>query len=687
MNQAYETLLNQVETMGGRKLSEFEDIKSLAAALREYSSAEQALRYKKSEMDRLSAARVNRMPHTAPRITGRTKPERKITEIGVGKYALTVLASVLILGAVCVFLALLWPSIPDFVKYVLLLAIGVGLELLGAQRARNFSMRPFWLGVSGLGSAILFLDVTAGGMLFGLYGGLLSVILVLAWCGVAFYLGRMAGSGAGLAMYEIIAYIGACIAVLMAGAAYGGGAEISWICFGLSACVGVMGYLDYIRSEKPVRCWILAAYLCIAGACVYFQYDDMYNTAAGLCAGILCAVALAVSSRSKLDSDVLIQLLAYTFQAGLMLDYFDGWAGAGYGHAFGLLVMCVLCIGGNGWYHMGISASAFIAVGHISSAMSESFGMSCWPYLFGPGLAVSAVGFALSMGSKRSRAGAAAFWLACAIGACSAYYPNVIYGAVLLAILACPMAMYWRACNYDGSWFSEPWDKLALYILPALCVSPLTRSLSRLWSDGFQPDPVPFIIALAGLYLYFNNEMAGRDTSFRIECVWRAGRAAAFGLMCSCGFIAGSFGESEFIPTLIVTAGIVMSLAFNVYLLGLSIGTGAGIWACGLANLCLGLLFSLWDLNTGAVLSVAGILLAAGCLWLGFSFQLKRLRLGGLAGAVLWSVKLGLFDIANGTAMGAAGGLLLAGLICLGMSLAYNKLGRMLESGGEDRDP
>ncbi|MCM1297661.1 MAG: hypothetical protein NC311_19160 [Muribaculaceae bacterium] len=543
-------------------------------------------------------------------------------------------------------------------------------------------MRPFWLGVSALGSGVLFLDITIGAMLFGLYGGTLSLILVLAWCGMAFWLGRRFGPASGAMVYNIIAYIGACMAILLAGAMGGDDPATSGMCMALGLAVGAAGHMLALRAGKNHRAWIATAYLCIAALCLYFpQHDRDYNAWAGFCAGALCAAGLWMSSRRRMDTKYIFQLLVYTAQGSLLLNFLSGWAGDGAGHAFGLLVLCALCLGAGGWYYAGMAAPAYIAVEYISETMSECFSWSPWPYLIGPMLGIAALGLSLSLGDKRPRAGAAAFWAACLFLIRGRYDVGPVFAVVFVLTLLCAVVLYWQVCDIKKCWFIEKWDKLFLYMLPGMCLEPLADCFIVPLQVSVLPRPAPVLISLAGLYLYFNNEMAGQETDIKLDCAWRALRIAAFSTMLGYGVAAMSTGFVPIPAKITITIGILISIAFNIYLLALSIDKNAGVWACALANFGLLWLFGLWGLGQGAALSVLGILLAAACLYGGFRLKLKRLRLGGLAGAILWSVKLGLFDISNGTALGAAGGLLLAGLVCLGMSLAYNKLGRILEEG------
>lgn len=669
----------EADRLGAMDPAEFKDIRSLAEALRAYSRAAAAADDYEARAARQAAAAPP--AYTAPPHAGqpaRQRPgKRPLSEAAIGKYAFTVLASVLILGAAAVFLALLWPAMPDAAKYLVLLATGGGLEVSGAYRARNRAMRPFWLGVSALGSGILFLDVAVGGTLFGLYGTVLSGALVFCWCGLAFALGRRAAPMAGAWVYDLTAYAGACMSAVLAGAAYGPDGLSTWISAVLAGCVGLAGYMNYRRSGRAWRCWAMAVYSQAAAAALYFfQYGHGDNPTAALCAGALCAAGLLALSRKCMDGNFFPQLLAYTAQACALSQYLAEWAGDGAGHAFSLLAMAAILIGANGWYPMGIAAPAFIACGYVMSAMAGPLpaAWSPWPYLIGPALGLAAMGLALSKGQKRWRAAGAAFWLANAWAALHISGITALPAAVLVIILLCGVAAYGGTCGYRNCWFDEPWDKLLLHALPGVFLEPLVAA-------GVLPRPVPALAALAGLYLYFNNEMMGKEPDIRLEYVWRGARAAAFSGMAAYAVpLASLIYDPGGLPDMLtVTLGMAMALGFNVYLLALSRDGKAGIWACLLANLELYWLFSMWGLGRGTVLSVLGILLAAACLYGGFRFRLKRLRLGGLAGAFAWSLKLGLADAANGTAAGAAGGLLIAGLVCLGMSLAYNRLGRMLE--------
>ena len=127
----------------------------------------------------------------------------------------------------------------------------------------------------------------------------------------------------------------------------------------------------------------------------------------------------------------------------------------------------------------------------------------------------------------------------------------------------------------------------------------------------------------------------------------------------------------------IITGYAVFTAAWHIWNL---VKPGRKRWApvisCLLSNWHMWALFSIWDdMDHAILISLLGLVLAVGFIWLGFKLEVTSARHMGLACAILYSIKLALFDVGLFDTIGSVGGLLLAGLICFGISLVYNKQG------------
>ncbi len=111
----------------------------------------------------------------------------RITEIGVGKVVLSLVAALLIILAagtfVRAFWGSFWESVPDIVKALLLIFAGLAAGTLGVVLYEKKKLYPFII-LYAAGSAVSYIGIVAANIVYGAIGLYPSIALILAWTAV-----------------------------------------------------------------------------------------------------------------------------------------------------------------------------------------------------------------------------------------------------------------------------------------------------------------------------------------------------------------------------------------------------------------------------------------------------------------------------------------------------------------------
>ncbi|MDE7243411.1 MAG: hypothetical protein K2O18_05460, partial [Oscillospiraceae bacterium] len=94
----------------------------------------------------------------------------RITEGNIGRYVIGILASFLILLAVGTAASAFWEYIPNELKYIFFLLLGITCERIGWKQLRKLGTgNGFWTSLTGLGAAISFVSIVLGSVTWYLY--------------------------------------------------------------------------------------------------------------------------------------------------------------------------------------------------------------------------------------------------------------------------------------------------------------------------------------------------------------------------------------------------------------------------------------------------------------------------------------------------------------------------------------
>ena len=614
--------------------------------------------------------------------------ERNISEQHVGRYVMTILAATLCLLALGVFITSFWAYMSDATRFLLLLVLCVVLEALGFWRESKGSMRPFWLGIAGLGTSGLLLVIISGTMVWYLYDTLLTGLMAIVWFVATFLLAYNRKVG----VFYVIAYIGGAITTALAclSIAPGLASEIVLI-FLIGAVVGV-GYGGYkitgyywLLIANQIFCWFA---VCSVGDAYKGMVTDVYPTDIlgeynpvviswflVLVLGFCLFNTRYLSEKPTYGALFINSVVSY-FNCGffLLACEFAGGKELGYGLACVGIILAMLY--STPGYLIGASVPLMVATASISEGMTDHFNVGDMIYTCGALLpAIILLAFCAipaALRKQHDRVGVVVFSVCTFAEALSSYYKVSPHFYVAVAFL---LFLAWIAYVFNvwrNDWFfSKPVDLLLLSVVPSIVLAVLCRV-------NLLPDVTPFVVVTASLQVYGvfylnQQEDSKRTGAYVVWCVLRV--LAYIVILGNCLF--------PDTPTkVLLTLSLMLTVVYNLYQMIDARSRVQTVICCIMANLHLWMISGMWGWDIQLLISMVGLLIGVGFIVGGFYISLKPARQCGLACCIIYVLKMGLID-SSGGGLGTAGGLLVAGLVCFAISFAYNKALKLYE--GEDR--
>ena len=651
-------------------------------------------------------------------------PRTNWSERNLGKYLLGVLAAVLVLLAAGVLIAAVWPVIPDGLKFLALLACGVGLQLAGTRFVLRSEDRRngFWLSVTGLGAGVSLMAVAAGCLAWGLYPLTAAGVLAAVWFGC----NLLAAKSLDSPVFYVIAYIGAALAVMLSVSLTMAGNRPD-LTMANQVPAAVMPVLilalgGFAAFRHPRKCLRLLNYL----AALFFIYIlgvlatelAFYGNASApgwvIAPAILAIFAYLVCiSPDALERTwegpgpdwprVLPVVLAGFI--GMIAVYagvssvvaHTAWNVGGdpavtvTGAAVSLVVMAVIVIRRDriDCLLLGLTAPLMILFAAVSDSL---FGLTClFPVL------LCVLLFVLNRARESDHIKLAS-WLALGLAGLLVAAQSVRridqYGAdmreighILLYLAACLAYLAVLGLTYAGELDRERRSKwrhltsLGCAVLIGLTAAKGVYTAVVCFLPKVGPETVyPEAVALALLFhrWYAQAKTRGEPgTAGLARLLW----SVCAGIFTVYLHICAAFASG---PERGICVMVLMAMAGSAVVWAATSGsTVYAVLSVLFANETLAFVGGLNDIY-GLALSVLGICLCAGFIWLGFFRELRTMRRLGLAGMILYVIKIALLDVqsASGSVVSTALGLLFAGLVCFGVSFVYNRLDKKY-GGGE----
>ena len=667
-----------------------------------------------------------------------------LSERNLGKYLLGVLAAVLVLLAAGVLIAAVWPVIPDGLKFLALLACGVGLQLVGLRfvlRSEN-RRNGFWLSITGLGAGVSLMTVAAGCLFWGLYPLALAGMLAAVWFGCNLISARSLDSP----VFYVIAYIGAALAVMLS---VNLSSRASPEPFRLvdQIPVAVMPVLiltlgEFAAFRHPKRCLRVLNYLaalffiCILGEfadeLAYYvdlnvDLDQLYLFLLRSAPGVVIAPAILIifAHLIHISPDALeLQRQAQGF------DYFR--------------VLPVVIAGFAGMFavYKGVNSVTVYAAQY--AGVNPAAAVTC---------AVVSLVTAAVIVIRRERIDYLLPGLTVPMTILYAATSETLLNLTsLFPVLLCVLLFTLNRVRQRYPFRLALW--LALGLTGIIIISQYVRRMD--W-DPHGADAAEirytlflffsYLAYLAVLCLTYAGELNRENRSqwrhlTSLGCAVFIALTAAKGAYMAVDFFLPKVGSEAVCPCLVALALLfhrwyvqarsrnesaaavaaqilwsVCAVIFTLYLhvcIAFSSGLERGIcimvlmamsgssvaWASAsgskvyavlsvlFANEALAFAGGVSDVY-GLTLSVLGVCLCAGFIWLGFFREIRTMRRLGLAGMILYVLKIALMDVqsARGGVVSTALSLLFAGLVCFCVSFVYNRLDKKYGGGeGTEKD-
>ena len=678
------------------------------------------------------------------RVTGREKPvpteystvrRTDLSERNLGKYLLGVLAAVLVLLAAGVLIAAVWPVVPDRLKFLALLSCGVGMQLIGMRFVLQSENRRngFWLSVTGLGAGVSLMAVAAGCLAWGLYPLAAAGLLAAIWFGCNLLSARSLDSP----VFYVIAYIGAALAVMLSVDLAAAGSRTDLAPFRLAdqVPVAVMPVLilalgGFAAFRHPRRCLRVLNYLAalffiyllgtfaaelafhvkaVSGGYNFFDPEPLLSEWTAAPGWIIAPAILAVFTYliylspnalerkwEKPGPDWLRSLpVALSGFIGIFAVYagvdsavtHTTWSvDAVTGAVVSLAVMAVIVMRRDQTDYLlpGLTVPMVVLFASVSNSL---FSLPCLlPVL------LCVLLFTLNRVRQRDSF-QLALWLALGLSGIMIvsqpewWADKEKMGYVLLFMAACFAYLAVLGLTYAGElnrgnqskW--RPVTSLGCAVLIGLTAAKGAHMAAVCFLPKIDPKAVcPGLVALALLFHRWYVQAKTRSelgTAGLARLLWSvcAGIFTAYLHICV-GFTSG-LERGVCVMVLIAMAGSTVAWA------SVSGSKEYAVLSVLFANETLAFAGGVNDVY-GLGLSVLGVCLCAGFIWLGFFRELRTMRQLGLAGMILYVIKIALLDVqsASGDVVSTALGLLFAGLVCFGVSFVYNRLDKKY-GGGE----
>lgn len=612
----------------------------------------------------LAAAEEPPRPKTEP--TPPPQVETKLTERNLGKYGVGILAGVLVLLAVVVGASTIWEAIPDWGKLAIIVGAGIGVEVFGWFRISSVGIRNgFWTSVTATGAAVSFVGVVVGALVWKLYGVIPTGIALVVWFGVNLFLSARADS----IVFYIITYIGGSVSIFLAAE------NLSWEHTladeaGLLVIIAAVAGLGIaVRDKNPALKYL--NYL-LAGAAL--ASISWLNAGAVLEIGRVVIALLLLYEGSKLFSEkgevlrfigavlafaaaviVAVYSLNITRPEGMDRDLF--------------LSLCAV------FAFIAIPGTALFAGRKPSEALAAVSPVAAYLLLYlserlfdAPTLipAIALLPLALIPAARKNRFIYASLLLSLAVasvGGCitntSKDAPLFITAALmtLVPVADAVMTVYMKIRRH-----SAPWCLLDI-AFTYLTLYPITRA------DSVDIEAEWLILAVTTLMIACRIIVVDREEEF-------IGSRVMYGIMLAVIHLAVWNSGFDFAPAAII---LISHSVVGVYE---SIRTRER-WMTVLYALLLNVnvfwLHYEWSRSDPLLaVSVAGIIIAAGFIALGFVFRHKDLRLLGLVTLMIYTLKITFYDVPNVSGTGLNILLILgSGLVLFAVSFAYNRLDKM----------
>ena len=629
-------------------------------------------------------------PPVQPQPVPQSRPEPKkptISESSIGKYGVGIVAGLLILLAVALGIRNYWQYIPGAAKFAAILLSGVAVEAVGWVNLRRTGVKNgFWSSVTGTGAAVAFVAIVAGNTSWSLYGLLAAGVLLLVWFAVNFILSTRSDS----IVFYAVTYSGGAVSVLLSALRLREGMELTGEIGMLIIIAVIIAFGMALHGKNRVLPFFGFFFGAVSFVLILWSVHGGFDAGDG---GMPLSIGL-------------LALTAVLQLEGTRLMERDGtgrWvnAAASFIAAFGVLTA---------------SSNLFSAYLNASPEVRDIF-------LAAVSLMIS-VGTVLLADRKASEnllavspfAAVSLSLISQSVSGCAGIVPAL--AAALLLALPARKNIYLRLSAYvtfavalwfnmENGWADTEFERTissAALIVPCVVEYVMTLAdkemklrktigILALSAAFIASVPIDFEVTWKLLVFSFAivfHKIAVMEKMSRTDadsvCAWIFTYIALVFIHVTV-YIYALFNEKA--PVEALTTVILISLsvsgiydAIRYKSLPLAI-----LYVCAVNFNVFYLTQLLLDSEAVLTVSVAGIIVAAALICVGFAVRMKSLRILGLVSMLVYVLKIAFMDVPHlgGTGLNV---LLLAGagLVCFGISFAYNKLDKLFSERENESD-
>lgn len=577
-----------------------------------------------------------------------TSERRANVEFKIGKTVMSVLATVLILGSILLFGALVYPFLSDFAKVVVMYAVSIGL-ILGGLAGMNGKLKTFFIALAGCGLSAFYLSGVVSCIIFNVFGYMALGFLTYLWVlGVA-YLSRVKVSS-----FAYICYVGILITTGLCAYEFEG-SPLALVCY----LVCIVTLYAFTRTKT-------------------FGKDAFYFVQAPI---VLCLLSLAYMWSSVLSVVLILLIIFAVYVAPKAL----------YDELSNSYKVCTLLTGVTslicyGTFDYLLSDSQIPNVIFVSLSGVVAF----WSYItfndrflrFSPVCFASVIWPTLNWGSYYRD-----------------YISYILFACVILALgyFLNVKLMKGIACGYFLAYAISPPSELLSSIFYIALLAFSIEFFILHWLNDFD-DSVVRIGSMVSLGFALSILCSGAYAGLLVTCYLVA-------VLCSIAFNSNYFVQDMITMrlgfawngfwmvygsgTILDSRDMVIKLFFFAMTLACFMVTAKAqidsdnkfisLW------LCLKSTFWVWMLlnelsEAGVVASIGFLLLAICGIITGAVVMRKAMRVYGLVLAIVSVLKCVLLDIKYSSSLYRPVGLLVAGLLCFGISWIYTVVERKLNS-------
>ncbi len=606
-----------------------------------------------------------------------------LSEANAGKYIIGVLASILVLLAVAMFVKIIWNSIPNISKFEIIFALGIVLSAIGFLKIIKFGNKNgFWTSIAGCGTAVTFISIISGNLVWNLYGLIILGILIVIWFGTNFMLSDVANSN----VFYIITYIGGIISIVLSAILISeqvtvinqiGFVIISLVIFGF----GEYGIYKNKNKLIPLFNWFFALIV------VLLPYNiDTYAYIIILAQIFMSAVLLFESQRLPdtpyIDSKVLKILLSGVSAVFILtsvlrilsVDSLSEYTISLLTGIITLLIMSVVTVAQKNeperikFTLFGISPIIMLSLSNISYGIFKHY--SLLP-LF--------ITLILSLNIKIRE--------------------NKAYRTILIIFYAISYYMFLEYINKDAEDIMVYISYFIFMAITAIDYIILTFKLNTSWKNIERTLDIAlpfmaiyitsyrlpissiiiillFAVAISTHIIFVLNKTEYKN-SFDYETANIICLIINIIIHIICYFY--SVFAKEIYEKTSITATLILLNSVLIYKNLKSQNSVKNLILVFLCNINIFFLSFIWsDVGIGLNLSIIGIAISSMFITLGFMFKNKNMRILGLITIIVYVIKIVLLDVplSNKTTSNI-GMLLLGGIICYAISFVYNKLNKI----------